>query len=77
MSEESGSREIYVRPFPGPGGKWRISTEGGNEPVWSRDGGKLFYVNGAKTMSVDITTQPVFKAGLPRFLYEGRFESGF
>jgi eukaryotic-like serine/threonine-protein kinase len=76
MSTESGRPEIYVRPFPVSAGKWPISTEGGNEPIWSRDGRKLYYVNGEKMMAVDITTQPVFKAGLPRFLYEGRFESG-
>ncbi len=43
-SDESGTREIYVRPFPGPGGKWQISsggTTGG--PVWSRDGRQLFF----------------------------------
>src|SRR4029077_12600233 len=41
-SDESGRYEIYVQPFPGPGGKWQISTEGGREPVWARDG-ELFY----------------------------------
>ena len=35
VSDESGRWEIYVQPYPGPGGKWQISTEGGTEPVWN------------------------------------------
>ena len=35
ISDESGRFEIYVQPYPGPGGKWQISTEGGTEPVWN------------------------------------------
>jgi serine/threonine-protein kinase len=78
MSNESGRPEVYVRPFPNKeDGKWMISTAGGNEPVWSRDGRTLFYLQGQKMMSVDMTTQPAFKPGLPRFLHEGRFELGF
>jgi Tol biopolymer transport system component len=43
QSNESGSHEAYVRPFPGPGGKWQISTGGGLLPKWSRNGKELFY----------------------------------
>jgi len=42
-SNESGSDEVYVRPFPGPGGKWQMSTGGGNYPEWSRNSKELFY----------------------------------
>jgi serine/threonine-protein kinase len=42
-SNESGNSEVYVRPFPGPGGKWQISTGGGGYPKWSRNGKELFY----------------------------------
>ena len=42
-SNDSGRYEIYVQPYPGPGGKWQISTEGGNEPVWNPNGRELFY----------------------------------
>jgi eukaryotic-like serine/threonine-protein kinase len=38
LSDESARFELYVRPYPGPGGRWQISTEGANEPVWSRNG---------------------------------------
>ena len=43
-SNESGALELYVRPFPGPGGKWQISTGGGDYPIWSRDGHNLFFL---------------------------------
>jgi dipeptidyl aminopeptidase/acylaminoacyl peptidase len=42
-SNEAGRSEVYVRAFPGPGGKWEISTEGGSSPTWSRNGRQLFY----------------------------------
>ena len=43
-SNESGRNEIYVAPFPGPGGKWQISTTGGSFARWRRDGSEIFYV---------------------------------
>jgi eukaryotic-like serine/threonine-protein kinase len=70
-SNESGRYEIYVRPYPGPGRKWQISTEGGAEPVWNPKGRELFYRNGNKMMVVDVTTQGTFSAGKPRLLFEG------
>jgi Tol biopolymer transport system component/predicted Ser/Thr protein kinase len=46
VSDESGRFEIYVQPYPGPGGKWQISTEGGTEPMWNPNGRELFYRSG-------------------------------
>jgi serine/threonine-protein kinase len=43
-SNESGRNEVYVRPFPGPGGKWQVSTAGGVWPTWSRRRRELFYL---------------------------------
>jgi Tol biopolymer transport system component len=43
-SDESGRNEVYVAPFPGPGGKWQVSTAGGNWPRWRRDGREIFYM---------------------------------
>jgi Tol biopolymer transport system component len=43
VSNESGSDEIYATPFPGPGGKSQISTDGGREPAWAPSGRELFY----------------------------------
>jgi serine/threonine-protein kinase len=42
-SNESGTDEVYVRPFPGPGGKWQISAGGGSSPSWAKGGRELFY----------------------------------
>jgi serine/threonine-protein kinase len=73
ISNETGRWEIYVQPYPASGGKWQISTEGGTEPVWNRNGRELFYRNGDKMMAVDITAQPNFTAGKPRVLFEGHY----
>ncbi len=73
ISDESGRREIYAQPYPGPGGKWQISTEGGAEPVWNPNGRELFYRSGGKMMAVDIATQPGFAAGKPRMLFEDQY----
>ena len=75
ISDESGRFEIYVQPYPGPGGKWQISTEGGTEPMWNPNGRELFYRSGDKMMAVDIASQPSFSAGTPRMLFEGRYET--
>jgi len=73
VSDESGHREVYVQPYPGPGGKWQISTEGGTEPQWNHNGRELFYRVGDKMMAVDISTQPGFDAGKPRQLFERHY----
>jgi serine/threonine-protein kinase len=76
ISDKSGRNEIYVQPYPGTGGLWQISTEGGAEPVWNRNGRELFYRIGDKMMAVDITTQPSFSIGKSRMLFEGRYLPG-
>jgi len=68
VSNESGRDEVYVIAFPGPGGRWQISTDGGAEPVWSRDGKELFYRNGDKMMSVSVETRPTFTPSTPQLL---------
>jgi eukaryotic-like serine/threonine-protein kinase len=72
-SDETGQSEIFVRPYPGPGKKWRISTEGGVHAIWSRDGKELFYRNGQKWMSVTVNLKPEFTAEKPRLLFEGPY----
>jgi len=74
VSNASGRYEIYVQPYPGPGGKWLIWTEGGTEPTWNPNGREIFYRSGDKMMAVDIATQPSFAVGKPRVLFEGRYE---
>jgi serine/threonine-protein kinase len=73
-NESGGNDEIYVQAFPGPGGKQQVSIEGGTEPVWSRSGRELFFRNGQKMMSADITNGPVLKIGKPVELFESPAE---
>ncbi len=75
-SDESGRDEVYVQPFPGPGPKWIVSTDGGIEPVWSRNGRELFYRNGDRMMVVAVASNGEFTAGRPRQLFEARFDRG-
>jgi serine/threonine-protein kinase len=74
-SDESGQFEVYVRSFPDLGRKWQISTDGGVEPVWSRDGTELFYRDeeGRAMTVVPITIEPDFSPGRPELLFEGSF----
>ena len=52
-STVSGRPEIYVRPFPGPGGTWQVSTSGGTYPTWSRSGNELLYATlGQRVMAL-------------------------
>jgi Tol biopolymer transport system component len=73
VSDETGGPEVFVQPFPATGGKWQVSTDGGTEPVWNRNGHELFYRSGPKMMAVDVGTQPAFSAGKPRMLFEGSY----
>jgi Tol biopolymer transport system component len=72
VSDESGRNEVYVRTFPGNGGKWRISPDGGNSPRWRRDGRELFYVQQDTLMAVPVTATPTFSAGTPVRLFSRR-----
>jgi Tol biopolymer transport system component len=68
QSDESGRLEVYVRPFPGPGGKWQISNAGGNSPIWSRNSRELFFENlDNRIMVTDYEAKnESFVAGKPR-----------
>jgi eukaryotic-like serine/threonine-protein kinase len=74
-SNRSSRSEVYMRPFPGPGQEWTISTEGGTAPMWARKSGQLFYLQGDAMMVVDITTTPAVTVGKPRRLFERRYAS--
>jgi len=75
MSYESGSPEVYVRPFPGPGGKWQISTGGGGYPKWSHNGKELFYETlNNKIMAVSYSASgDSFHADKPQLWSPGQF----
>jgi serine/threonine-protein kinase len=72
-SDESGRDEVYVRHYPGPGGKNPVSTDGGSGPLWSMDGKELFYARGHAMMAVEVNTEPAFSAATPRKLFEGKY----
>jgi serine/threonine-protein kinase len=77
-SDESGTDEIYVRPYPGPGGKWTISRGGGREPVWSRDGRSLFFRRGSQVLAVAMQLRPKdLTAGEPTVIVSGGGEQYF
>ena len=70
-SGANGANEVFVRPFPGPGGKWQISNGGGGRVMWSRNGRELFYVVAGGPNVVDYVVDykvqgDTFVAGQPR-----------
>ncbi len=73
-SNESGKSEVYVTAFPGPGGKWQISTDGGSGIRWAPDGREIFYRKDRKFLRVAVTASPSFSASRPDLLFEGDYE---
>ncbi|MFN5202114.1 MAG: protein kinase domain-containing protein [Gemmatimonas sp.] len=74
-SDESGTAEIYVRPFPGAGGRIQVSNGGGSEPVWSRDGRTLYYRQGDALMAAAVSVTPTFAVQSRRQLFAGAYEA--
>ena len=70
LSNESGKRELYVRPFPGPGGRWQISVDGAHGGVFSGNDREIFYRQNNRFYAVPIRTEPAFEAGKPQLLFE-------
>jgi Tol biopolymer transport system component len=70
-SDESGQPQVYVLPFPAPGGKYQVSTAGGTIPRWRRDGKELFYIRGdGKLMAVEVKAGSTFETGAPKPLFD-------
>jgi serine/threonine-protein kinase len=72
QSNESGSNQVYVRPFPRVDtGRWQVSTNGGTRPLWARSGRELFYESNSALMVVAAeTTGTIFNAGNPTKLFD-------
>ena len=69
-SNESGREEVYVVPYPGPGGKWQISTAGGSFPQWRADGKELFFQGADQSiMAVDVRGGTTFEVSVPKLLF--------
>lgn len=75
-SNESGRPEVYAMAFPGPGPKIQISTDGGTDPNWRRDGREVYYRNGDLMMAVDVTRGRTLDLSKPKVLWEGRYLAG-
>jgi serine/threonine-protein kinase len=73
VSNETGEWEVYVRPYPGPGGRTQVSVDGGSEPVWSGAGGELFYRVGNRMMGATVRTSPTFEVTGRRVLFTGDY----
>ena len=70
VSNQSGTNEVYVRPFPEGAGQWQISAGGGTEPLWARNGAELFYRNGQRDLvAVPVQTASGFQKGASRVLF--------
>jgi len=80
-SDESKQRtEVYIRPFPNvDDGRWQVSSDGGNRPVWSKSGRELYYQTGltgepsTKIMAVTVTAGATPGLGTPQLLFEGPY----
>ncbi len=72
VSDESGREEVYVRAYPGKGGRTRVSVAGGEWPLWSRDGSRLYFNQGRRLMGVDFAGDgPEATVGRPKELLAG------
>jgi serine/threonine-protein kinase len=84
VSDVSGRNEVFVTPFPGPGVKMMISTDGGVHPAWAPSGRELFYLQAGpairtwffRMMAVNIVAKPELQSGKPRVLFEGPYSPG-
>jgi eukaryotic-like serine/threonine-protein kinase len=78
QSNESGSFEIYVQPFPAASAKWQISTNGGTMPRWGSDGKELFFIGSdARLMAAAVTTSgAMLEAAPPVALFQTRIVGG-
>ncbi len=74
VAEESSRREVFVQPYPEMGAIHKVSIDGGREPVWSRDGRRIFYRKGNQMLAVNVTHGPTISFGRPRFLFEGEYD---
>ena len=75
VTDESGSNQVVVQPFAAPGARVQVSSNGGTEPVWSRDGRRLFYRANKKFVAATVTTAAAFAVTSRDVLFDDRFVS--
>ena len=71
-SDETGRSEVYVQPFPGPGGRVLVSNDGGTGAIWAKNGHELFFTNGDQMFVVDVNPQGSLAPSRPRELFTDR-----
>jgi Tol biopolymer transport system component len=78
VSFESGRWEVYVTTYPGGGGRWQVSVNGGTEPFWRGDGKEMFFVSlDRKLMAVDVDMGPPIEFGIPHKLFDAPMPRNF
>jgi len=74
QSDETGRQEVYVRPWPAMDASFRVSADGGTEPIWSLDGRHLYYRNRDRVEAVDLEVRgETLERSAPRTLFSGPF----
>jgi Tol biopolymer transport system component len=72
-SDETGRAEVYVQRFPPSGGKWQISKDGGDQPLWRADGRELYFLSSdRKLMAVELSLKGDVEVGVPKVLFPVR-----
>jgi eukaryotic-like serine/threonine-protein kinase len=73
VTTESGTDQVVVQPFPGPGPRTQVSTHGGREPVWSRDGRRLIYRDNRNFVAATVSSTPAFAVTTRQILFPDVF----
>ena len=73
VTGESGSPQVVVQPFPGPGSRTQVSVRGGTEPVWSHDGRRLFYRDTQHLIAANVSTTSSFSVTSRETLFTDDF----
>lgn len=74
MSNRTGQQEIFVSDFPSMGSFWQVSTDGGVDPRWSRNGRELFFEKSGSILAVSVETESTFEHGTPEVLFGGNYQ---
>jgi len=75
-SDETGQREVYIQPFPGPGTRVRVSSSGGLNPAWSRSGKELFYWERTQVIAVELRLGAEIAVGAHKALFQANLQPG-
>jgi Tol biopolymer transport system component len=72
-SNQDGTWQVYVQPFPPSGARYQVTTAGGMAPVWSRNGGPIFYVSNSRLNAATVRTSPAFEVQTRTTVLEGNY----